>query len=152
MLWGIVVSLRPRQWVKNLFVFGGLVFSHRLFTPPVCPALGPFAIFCALSGAISLFTDAADRDKDRLHPRKRERPVASGLLAVPAALASAVVLIVAGLGAAAALSPGFAAVALGYVILLTLYSVVLKHVVIVDVLTVAAGFVLRAAGGALAIH
>jgi 4-hydroxybenzoate polyprenyltransferase len=151
MLWGIVVSLRPRQWVKNLFVFGGLVFAQRLFTASVWPALGAFAIFCGLSGAIYLLNDVADRDKDRLHPRKRDRPIASGLLTVPAALASAAVLILAGLGAAAALSPRFAAVALAYVVLLSLYSVVLKHVVIVDVLTVAIGFVLRAVGGALAI-
>src|SRR5688572_14382022 len=128
MLWGVVVSLRPRQWVKNLFVFGGLVFSQRLFTASVWPALGAFAIFCALSGAIYLLNDVADRDKDRLHPRKRERPIASGLLAVPVALASAVLLIVAGLAAAVALSPRFAIVALAYVALLSMYSVVLKHV------------------------
>ena len=151
MLWGVLVSLRPRQWVKNLFVFGGLVFSQRLFTASVWPALGAFAIFCALSGAIYLFNDVADRDKDRLHPRKRERPIASGLLSVPVALASAGVLILGGLGAAVALSPRFAIVGLAYVGLLSLYSVVLKHVVIVDVLTVAIGFVLRAVGGALAI-
>jgi len=151
MLWGLVVSLRPRQWVKNLFVFGGLVFSQRLFTASVWPALGAFAIFCALSGAIYLFNDVADRDKDRLHPSKRERPIASGLLAIPVALGSAIMLIVVGLAAAAALSPSFAVVALTYVGLLNLYSVALKHVVIVDVLTVAIGFVLRAIGGALAI-
>ena len=149
--WGLVVSLRPRQWVKNLFVFAGLVFSQRLFTDSVWPALGAFAIFCALSGAIYLLNDVADRDKDRLHPRKRERPIASGLLRVPVALASALVLVMAGLAAAAALSPPFAAVALAYVGLLSLYSVTLKHVVIVDVLAVAIGFVLRAVGGALAI-
>ena len=150
-LWGVLVSLRPRQWVKNLFVFGGLVFSQRLFTTSVWPALGAFAIFCALSGAIYLINDVGDRHKDRLHPRKRERPIASGLLAVPMALGSAVVLIVAGLAAAVTLSPRFAAAALAYVVLLSLYSAVLKHVVIVDVLTVAIGFVLRAVGGALAI-
>jgi 4-hydroxybenzoate polyprenyltransferase len=151
MVWGLVVSLRPRQWVKNLFVFGGLVFSQRLFTASVWPALGAFVIFCALSGAIYLLNDVADRDKDRLHPRKRERPIASGLLAIPVALGAAMVLVVVGLAAAAALSPRFAAVALAYVGLLSLYSVILKHVVIVDVLTVAIGFVLRAVGGALAI-
>ena len=151
MLWGIVVSLRPRQWVKNLFVFGGLVFAQRLFTASVWPALGAFAIFCGLSGAIYLLNDVADRDKDRLHPRKRERPIASGLLPVPVAVVSAAVLILVGLAAAASLAPRFGVVALAYVILLTVYSVVLKHVVIVDVLTVAIGFVLRAVAGALAI-
>jgi len=151
MMWGLFISLRPRQWVKNLFVFAGLVFAQRLFTASVWPALGAFAIFCALSGAIYLLNDVADRDKDRLHPRKRERPIASGLLPVPLALGSALILVVGGLVAATALSPRFAAVALAYVGLLSVYSVVLKHVVIVDVLTVAVGFVLRAVGGALAI-
>jgi len=151
MMWGLFISLRPRQWVKNLFVFAGLVFAQRLFTASVWPALGAFAIFCALSGAIYLLNDVADRDKDRLHPRKRERPIASGLLPVPLALGSALILVVGGLVAATALSPRFAAVALAYVGLLSVYSVVLKHVVIVDVLTVAIGFVLRAVGGALAI-
>jgi 4-hydroxybenzoate polyprenyltransferase len=147
----LFVSLRPRQWVKNLFVFGGLVFAQRLFTSSVWPALAAFAIFCALSGAIYLFNDVADRDKDRLHPRKRERPIAAGLVPVPVALVTAGILILGGLAAAVLLSPRFAAVALAYVALLSLYSAVLKHIVIVDVLTVAIGFVLRAAGGALAI-
>ena len=151
MLSAVLASLRPRQWVKNLFVFAGLVFAQRLFTASVWPALGAFAIFCALSGAIYLLNDVADRDKDRLHPRKRERPIASGLLSVPVALGSALILAVGGLAAAVALSPWFAAVAFGYVGLLSLYSAALKHVVIVDVLTVAIGFVLRAVGGALAI-
>jgi 4-hydroxybenzoate polyprenyltransferase len=151
MLWAVVVSLRPRQWVKNLFVLAGLVFSQRLFTASAWPALGAFAIFCALSGAIYLFNDVADRDKDRLHPKKRERPVASGLVPVPLALAIGAALIAAGLGAAAWLSPSFALAAVAYVLLLTSYSVWLKHVVIVDVLAVASGFVLRAVGGALVI-
>lgn len=151
MLRGLAVSLRPRQWVKNLFVFAGLVFSQRLFTPSAWTALGAFAIFCALSGAIYLFNDVADRDKDRLHPRKRERPIASGLVGVPSAITAGLVLIVAGLAAASWLSPPFAVTAAAYVLLLTAYSAWLKHVVIVDVLTVASGFVLRAVGGALAI-
>lgn len=151
MLAALVVSLRPRQWVKNLFVFAGLVFGQRLFTASVWPALGAFAIFCALSGAIYLLNDVADRDRDRVHPKKRERPVAAGRLSVPLALGAGAVLIAAGLTAAATLSTGFFLVAVGYVALLTAYSAWLKHVVIVDVLTVAVGFVLRAVAGTLAI-
>src|SRR2546422_556327 len=86
MLGAVLVSLRPRQWVKNLFVFAGLVFGQRLFTPAVWPALGAFAIFCGLSGAVYLVNDVADRDQDRLHPKKRERPVAAGRLAIRVAL------------------------------------------------------------------
>ena len=152
MLWGMLVSLRPRQWVKNLFVFAGLVFGHRLFTPAAWTALAAFVIFCGLSGAIYLINDVADREKDRMHPKKRERPVAAGLVPAPAALTAGAALIVVGLGAAVWLSGPFALAALAYVVLLTLYSIWLKHVVIVDVLTVASGFVLRAVAGALVIQ
>jgi len=151
MLGAVLVSLRPRQWVKNLFVFAGLVFGQRLFTPAVWPALGAFAIFCGLSGAIYLVNDVADREKDRLHPKKRERPIAAGRLPVRVALGVAAALVAAGLVAAARISAGFLLVAVAYVVLLTAYSAWLKHVVIVDVLTVALGFVLRALGGTLAI-
>jgi 4-hydroxybenzoate polyprenyltransferase len=151
MLAAILVSLRPRQWVKNLFVFGGLVFGQRLFTPSVWPALAAFVIFCVLSGAIYLVNDVADRDKDRLHPKKRERPVAAGRLAPGVALGVAVALVAVGLVASAFLSTGFLLVAAAYVVLLTAYSAWLKHIVIVDVLAVAVGFVLRALAGTLAI-
>jgi 4-hydroxybenzoate polyprenyltransferase len=148
----VLVSLRPRQWAKNFFVFGGLVFGQRLFDPPaVWSALAAFAVFCGLSGAIYLLNDVADRDKDRLHPDKRARPVASGRLPVRVALVAASVLIVAGLAAAVWLSHPFALAALAYVLLLSAYSAWLKHIVIVDVLVVALGFVLRAAAGALVI-
>jgi 4-hydroxybenzoate polyprenyltransferase len=143
--------MRPRQWAKNLFVFAGLIFAQKLFTPLAAVALAAFAIFCALSGAMYLLNDVADREKDRLHPRKRERPVASGRLSVPLAVAAALTLIGLGLAASLAISWPFAAVATAYAVLLSLYSAWLKHVVIVDVLVVAIGFVLRAVGGAVAI-
>ena len=151
MLGAVLVSLRPRQWVKNLFVFAGLVFAQRLFTPSLWPALAAFAIFCALSGAIYLVNDVADRENDRRHPKKALRPIAAGRLAPPAALAIAFVLVAAALVASARLSLGFLLVAIAYAVLLTAYSAFLKHIVIVDVLTVAVGFVLRAVAGALAI-
>jgi 4-hydroxybenzoate polyprenyltransferase len=135
----VLLSLRPRQWVKNFFVFAGLIFSQSLFTPLVWPALAAFAIFCALSGAIYLFNDLADVEKDRLHPTKRRRPIASGALSVRTG------------AAIGALSARFGVVATVYAALLTAYSVWLKHVVILDVLTVAIGFVLRAVAGAAAI-
>ena len=146
-----VVSLRPRQWVKNFFVFAGLIFSQSLFTPLVWPALGAFLIFCALSGAIYVFNDLADVDKDRLHPVKRNRPIARGALPAPVAMGLGVGLLVLSLAAAFALSLGFGLTAVAYAALLIAYSVWLKHVVILDVLTVAAGFVLRAVAGAEAI-
>jgi 4-hydroxybenzoate polyprenyltransferase len=147
----LLASLRPRQWVKNLFVFAGVIFSQQLLTPRVWPALAAFAIFCGLSGAIYLFNDVADVDKDRLHPSKRRRPVASGALPIGAAIASGVLLLAGCLAAAFRLSPAFGLVALFYGVLLTAYSLWLKHLVILDVLTVAAGFVLRAVAGAVAV-
>jgi 4-hydroxybenzoate polyprenyltransferase len=147
----VVASVRPRQWVKNLFVFAGVIFSHKLFTMDAWRALAAFAVFCALSGVVYLLNDVADRERDRIHPVKRLRPVASGALPVRAALAAALGLGVAALAASAALGREFFVIAAAYVGLLVAYSVALKHVVIVDVLTVASGFVLRAVAGALAV-
>jgi 4-hydroxybenzoate polyprenyltransferase len=146
-----VLSLRPRQWAKNLFVFAGLIFSQSLFSPLVWPALAAFLIFCALSGAVYVFNDLADLEKDRLHPAKRNRPIARGALPVPAAAALGVGLLAGSLIAAAFLPLGFGLTAAAYAALLIAYSIWLKHIVIVDVLTVAVGFVLRAVAGAEAI-
>jgi 4-hydroxybenzoate polyprenyltransferase len=147
----VLESLRPRQWVKNLFVFAGLVFAEKLFTGAAAVAAAAFVIFCALSGSVYLLNDVADRERDRRHPQKRHRPVASGRLGVPAALVVAAALGAAALAAGLAINRPFALAALAYVVLLAAYSAWLKHVVIVDVLVVAIGFVLRAVAGALAI-
>jgi len=147
----LLASLRPRQWVKNLFVFAGVIFSQQLLTPRVWPALAAFAIFCGLSGAIYLFNDVADVDKDRLHESKRRRPIASGALPIGAAIGFGVLLLAGCLAAAFRLSPAFGLVALFYGVLLTAYSLWLKHLVILDVLTVSVGFVLRAVAGAVAV-
>ncbi|HTI52584.1 MAG TPA: decaprenyl-phosphate phosphoribosyltransferase [Verrucomicrobiae bacterium] len=147
----VLAALRPRQWVKNLFVFAGLIFSQSLFTPLVWPALGAFAIFCLLSGAIYVFNDVADVEKDRLHPTKRYRPIARGSISIPAALVLGILILAGSLVAAFRLSVPFGLVATVYAVLFTAYSVWLKHVVILDVLTVAIGFVLRAVAGAAAI-
>ncbi len=147
----VVVSLRPRQWVKNLFVFAAVIFSQNLLTPLVWPALAAFVIFCGLSGAVYLINDVADMERDRLHPVKRLRPVASGDLPKRAAAALGALLLVASLAAAFALARPFGLVALAYGALLVAYSFWLKYVVILDVLTVAVGFVLRAVAGAEAV-
>ena len=151
LLWAIVRSLRPRQWAKNLFVFAGLVFSQQLLTPKAWTAGAAFLLLCALSGAIYLLNDVADAEKDRLHPEKRRRPVASGVLPRGIALAVGVALIAVALVLSFRLSFDFGLVAAAYVVLLTAYSVWLKGLVILDVLTVAIGFVLRAVAGAVAI-
>ncbi len=150
-LMATLVSLRPRQWAKNLFVFAAVVFSQNLFTPLFWPALGAFVIFCGLSGAVYLINDVADMEKDRRHPVKRLRPIASGALPRSAAAALGALLVVASLAAAFALARPFGLVATGYAVLLIAYSFWLKSLVIVDVLTVAIGFVLRAIAGAEAV-
>jgi 4-hydroxybenzoate polyprenyltransferase len=147
----ILVSLRPRQWVKNLFVFAAVIFSRNLFTPSLWQAVGAFIVFCGLSGAIYLINDVTDREKDRLHPVKRRRPVASGALPWRAAAVAGSLLLLASLGAAFALSWRFGLVAAVYGVLLVAYSLWLKSLVILDVLTVAVGFVLRAVAGAEAV-
>jgi 4-hydroxybenzoate polyprenyltransferase len=148
----LVLSLRPSQWTKNLLIFGGLMFGQRLMDlRSVLQASAAFVIFCLLSGVVYLVNDIADRDADRRHPVKRSRPIASGALPLSVAAWAAAVLAGVALTAAFWLRPLFGVLALSYLLLLGAYSGPLKHVVIIDVLTIAIGFVLRAAAGAVAI-
>jgi 4-hydroxybenzoate polyprenyltransferase len=148
----LIISTRPRQWTKNLLVFAGLLFGLRLFNPvAVIDAVLTFGIFCGLSGAVYLINDVLDRETDREHPLKARRPIATGAVSVPLALGTAAVLSAAGLSVAFAINVRLGIVSAAYLALLGLYSAALKHVVIIDVLTIAVGFVLRAAAGAVAI-
>jgi len=149
----LLVSVRPEQWTKNLLVLAGVVFGGRLLEPPaVAIALAAFAIFCSLSGAVYLFNDVADRGADQNHPLKRERPIASGQLPATSAVTAGVVLGIAGVATAFSIGTQFGIVAAAYLAAQVLYSFGLKHVVIVDVLMIAAGFVLRAIAGAVAVN
>jgi 4-hydroxybenzoate polyprenyltransferase len=149
---GLLISLRPEQWTKNLILFAALIFGQRLFDPAaVGRSLAAFLIFCALAGAVYLINDVSDREADRRHPLKRTRPIAAGEVSPTLALGAAGVIVAASLGAAFVLRPAFGWIAAAYVALFVLYSRVLKHVVILDVLTIAIGFVLRAGAGAAAI-
>ena len=144
--------MRPRQWVKNLFVAAPLVFSKNLTDPAMAVrAAVALAAFCLLSGAVYAFNDIRDAEADRRHPRKRLRPVASGALGERAALAEAAVLATVALTACAALSWPLLAVAAGYLVNNLAYSLVLKRIAFVDVLLIAAGFLLRVLAGGLAI-
>ena len=148
----LLISLRPGQWAKNLLVFAGLLFGLRLFeAAAVLRAIAAFSIFCLLSGVVYLINDVADRESDRQHPIKARRPIASGSLPVPTALTAAMLLGAAALAASLALGVPFFTVSVTYLALLALYSGPLKHIVIIDVLTIAIGFVLRAVAGALAV-
>jgi len=151
---GLFRSLRPHQWTKNLVVFAPLIFaeSGKLFdVRSIVRAVAAFGIFCALSGVVYLLNDVMDRESDRRHPLKKRRPIAAGAVSVASALTAAAVLCAAALAAAFALSSSFGLVSLSYVALQALYSGPLKHLVIIDVLTVALGFVLRAVAGGVAI-
>jgi 4-hydroxybenzoate polyprenyltransferase len=149
----LATSLRPEQWTKNLLLFAGLLFGGRLLElDAVITAMAGFAIFSALSGATYLLNDIWDREADRRHPLKQTRPIASGQLDISTGAWSAAILIAGAIGAAWLLSPRLAAIAAAYVGLLFFYSTTLKHVVIVDVLAIAGGFVLRAVAGAIAVE
>lgn len=152
MLKDLAISLRPGQWVKNSVVFAALIFSQSLGdTSLVLKSLAAFAIFCLLSSSIYLVNDIVDRQRDRTHPLKRNRPIAAGHLGVATAVAAAALLGIGALLGAWLLAPGFGAVSAGYVALMAAYSFCLKRVAIVDVFAIATGFVLRAAAGAEAI-
>jgi 4-hydroxybenzoate polyprenyltransferase len=144
----LLAAMRPRQWTKNLLVFAGLIFSHSLHEPLlVARSAAAFVLFCLLSGGIYLINDVLDVERDRNHPQKRHRPIASGRLPAPVALAAGIALLVGASLAAFLLSPRLGIVAVAYAALLSAYSTGLKHVVIVDTLVIAAGFVLRALAG-----
>ena len=151
-LLNLLISLRPGQWTKNLFVFAALVFAQRLNDRSASArAVLAFLIFCALSATIYLVNDVLDREQDRRHPLKAQRPIASGALNPAFAMTAAVVLGGVALAAASALGRQFFQISAAYVVLLSAYSAFVKHIVILDVLTIAAGFTLRAAAGAAAI-
>jgi 4-hydroxybenzoate polyprenyltransferase len=155
----LLASLRPEQWTKNGVVFAGLLFgageSARRAQLLTAGAIGrvvlAFVVFCGLSGVVYLVNDVLDREGDRRHPLKARRPIACGDLSPTAALTAAAVITIASLGLAFALGTRFGVVAAVYVALLGAYSMRLKHVVILDVMTLAIGFVLRAAAGAIVI-
>jgi len=153
MLFHLLLSMRPRQWVKNVFVLPALIFSKHLFEwDYLCLSLGGVLCFCLLSGVVYLFNDVFDLEQDRRHPEKAKRPIAAGTVSVSLALSAAGGLLVLGLGAAFLLHPHFGYVALIYTGLNFAYSVRLKHVALVDVLIVASGFLLRAVGGGVIIQ
>ena len=149
----LLTSLRPKQWIKNLLLFAGLLFTldqHHTTRQVQNAALG-FVLFSLLSSVVYLVNDLADRDSDRRHPKKRRRPIASGELSPGLAAAAAVVLGLGGLTGSFALGLRFGLIALLYFVLTCAYSFRLKHVVLLDVLVLAAGFVFRAVAGALAV-
>jgi 4-hydroxybenzoate polyprenyltransferase len=145
--------MRPRQWPKNLLVLAALLFSGRVTDLVALPrALGALAAFLLLSSAVYAFNDAHDAEGDRKHPKKKSRPVASGRISVAAALGFGAALALAALALALFISQGLFYVGLAYLAIQVLYTLWLKHEVILDVFNLAAGFVLRAVAGGFAIN
>ena len=150
---GLVRAARPGHWIKNLGCFAGLVFSGRMLrADSVVEAIGAFGAFCLAASSVYLLNDVFDRDRDRLGPEKRSRPIASGLIPVGLALGASAVLAVVSVGASGLLGPRCLIVMLAYLALNIGYSVRLKHAVLVDVLVIAVGFVLRVVFGVYAVH
>ncbi|MHB0937591.1 MAG: decaprenyl-phosphate phosphoribosyltransferase [Armatimonadota bacterium] len=139
---------RPRQWIKNLVVFAGLLFTGRVAEPrDLLAVTWLFLIFCAISAAGYIVNDVLDCRLDQEHPTKRRRPIASGRIRVTPAIAVAVVLLISGMAGAVLLGWQVALVTGAYLAVTVAYSVVLKHRVIIDLLSIAAGFLLRALAG-----
>jgi decaprenyl-phosphate phosphoribosyltransferase len=148
----LIRTIRPHQWVKNVFVGAALVFAHRLESPhDVARTAAAILAFCLLSGAVYCFNDVRDVEADRLHPTKKHRPIASGELSERAALIWAGVLAVIALGGCLVLSPRLALIAAAYLVQNVLYSIKLKHVAFIDVALITSGFLLRVLAGAAAI-
>lgn len=152
-LFHLLRAMRPHQWTKNVLVFAALVFDRKFFElGPVADAVLAFVAFCFVSSAMYLVNDIRDVENDRAHPRKRFRPLAAGDLPVPVAWASAGALLVLAFVSAWLVRPEFAGVILVYLALMAAYNLGLKQLAILDVMIIAFGFVLRAAGGAVAIE
>ena len=148
----LVRAMRPLQWSKNSLVFAALLFDRHVFEfGPLWHCLAAALVFCGVSSAIYLVNDVRDIEQDRLHPRKRLRPIASGEVGVGQAMRIAGVLMITSLIVATAVRLEFALVIVAYIALMLAYSYGLKRLVILDVFAIASGFVLRAAGGAVAI-
>lgn len=149
---GLIKELRPRQWIKNFALFAGLVFTGNLENQnAILLAIQSFFIFCGLSSSTYLINDCFDIKRDREHPFKKFRPIASGLIPIPLAIALAIVLIAISLYFASKVNVAFFLACITYLILQILYSIILKKIILIDVMAIAAGFVLRIYAGVWAI-
>lgn len=146
MIIGLIKTMRPKQWVKNVFVFAALVFDVKLFNPYyLVRTVAGFVLLCLVSGTVYIINDLADIEKDRQHPRKRNRPIASGQLGTRPAIVTAILIPFVALPLGFLLNPVFGAILTGYLLLQIAYSFWLKDIVIIDVMLVASGFLLRVA-------
>ena len=146
-------TMRPKQWPKNVVVYAPLVFDEKLFQPELfLRTTIAFVLFCLISSTVYIINDLADIEKDRLHPKKRSRPLAAGQLSPTVAAIAAVSFVLISIPAALWLDGAFSLILFGYLALNIAYSFYLKNIVVVDVLVLAAGFVLRVAGGVVVVE
>jgi len=150
---GLLRTMRPKQWTKNLlFVFPGIIFDGKLFeVEPLFRVFLSFVLLSMISGSVYIINDLADIESDRRHPRKKNRPIPSGQLPIPMARIASVIIPLIALAAALLLSRPLAFILLAYLIMQIMYSLWLKHIVIIDVMTVTAGFVMRVAAGVVVV-
>ena len=152
-LTGLIRTMRPRQWTKNVFIYAGLVFDGQLLVfDSLLRVTISYVLLCLIAGTIYVINDLVDVEADKLHPKKKLRPLPSGQLSTSVAIAAAIIIPIFALVAAASYSRLFAGVLITYFVLQVLYSFWLKNVVLLDILTVAAGFVLRVAAGVVVVN
>jgi len=145
--------MRPKQWIKNTVVFAALIFSQKLFQPKdLLSSSLAFCLFCLVASSVYLCNDVIDKEEDKLHPYKKFRPIPSGSLSTKTAITFSVLLAIFPLGAAVLLDGRFFVILAAYYCINLAYSRYLKHIVIIDVMIIALGFVFRAIGGAYIIQ
>jgi len=150
---GIFYSLRPKQWTKNLLIFAGILFSQNIFDLfALLNVLAGFFVFCLISGCVYLINDLNDIEEDKIHPVKHQRPIASGMVTVRQAVIAAIILFLFSISVSFMLNLYFGLITLVYFLVINLYTFLLKDIVIIDVLTIALGFVLRAIAGVVIIN
>lgn len=151
-LGGLIKVMRPKQWTKNLVIFAGIIFSGNLFDiDMLLISLLGFGLFCIFSGSVYIINDIADVEKDRRHPEKCKRPIAAGHISIKQGIVFLIFILTSGLYIGFNINNGFASIGLIYFTMNILYSFKLKNVVILDVMTIALGFVFRAVAGVLLI-
>jgi 4-hydroxybenzoate polyprenyltransferase len=151
-LMGLFRTMRPKQWTKNVIIYAGLVFDGQLFILNAFARVTlSFALLCLAASTVYIINDLVDIERDKLHPKKKFRPLPSGQLPVPLAISAAILLPIFAIVIAWLYSPVFSVILFIYIVINILYSFRLKHVVLVDVMTITAGYVLRVAGGAVVI-
>ncbi|HUN07989.1 MAG TPA: decaprenyl-phosphate phosphoribosyltransferase [Aggregatilineales bacterium] len=150
---GLLKTMRPKQWTKNVFVYAGLVFDGQLLqTDSFLRVTAVFLLLCLSASTVYIINDLVDIERDRQHPTKKNRPLPSGRLPIPVAIASAIIIPIVTLLLSTLLTPLLTLVLMSYIVLNILYSFYLKHIVLIDVMSIAASYVLRVAAGVLVIQ